>query len=330
MSDSEMIIKGEGKQPGPDRMAGFFASVVAALIISGLLVRPTLFLLGALFAFEASPNFIRNLTSALFLGVVLADPVGAWLRKRSLKRTIAKACIGISLGGFLQHYLVTPIAGTAVSQMIFLLLTLALLPILIGMQALERMLLKRGIVVSEILARGLIFLVRSPWPVPATIALVLTWLGFRAVNMPLTSTLVLFVGALYLLFSRALRAPVIEDGAPDEEAAPHDPGEAPRQFASYFDLAMFELRQFIGITGPSVLLLASLAWGAWAHFATLVPLVGALPAPLTALLGLVAGFAAAAGYGVAMLALAGLLGRWPRGDLGIRAHYLVRMMTTRS
>jgi len=67
---------------------------------------------------------------SLFLGLTLADPLGAVLERQTLRRVVLRFCIGASLGGAVYNEFITPIAAGSGVLRAFLFLPLLLIPAL--------------------------------------------------------------------------------------------------------------------------------------------------------------------------------------------------------
>jgi len=136
-------------QPVKDPFSGIFASVVLALVTSNFLANLIEDKIGIYFSFLGNAFWQTNLVAGLFVGIVLADPIGVLTDKRQVSYALARLAIGFLSGILLQTFLITPIAGDGMSMYLFLMLFTMLVPLYLAANWAQNALEERGILLSE-------------------------------------------------------------------------------------------------------------------------------------------------------------------------------------
>jgi len=254
MFKDDMILAAEAEESSkPDHLGSFFATVVLALLActwgAWLLTS-----FARLLQFDTPISWGYNLTAALFVAFLLADPIGSYLRRLPLKRVLARALAGLILGGSLQHLVVTPIAGGGVSMFVFLVMSLVILPMLVVLNSAERYLDSRGIVVSEHVGRGVLSVLQMPRAIPVALLVLIVFQLFWWIKpTPAETFVVIGAGwALTLLSSLWHFNAFPEDLDNNQKPAPG--------YGQFARVAATELFGFCKRHGPPVLYFTGIGW----------------------------------------------------------------------
>lgn len=325
MFKDDMIIVAEAEESSkPDHLGGFFASVVLALLVCTFGVSAIRWVL-AMFDVALSPQVAYDLAAALFVGLLMADPFGTFLNRMQARRAVSRFILGFGFGWGLQHFVVTPIAGGGVSMFVFLALSLILLPLMLAMNALERVLDSRGIVLGEEVSRGIVRVLRMPRVVPAALAAVLVLQALWWIRPDAPTTGLLMGIALLFAFLPPLTVPIYD---PDPDSS--DVAETGPAFTRYSALALHEVFLFAKWHFGPILYFSSVVWlvngvlphvSQWQRLQSFVEsLVQKSFLGQAALTLLVLGLALGAGLLLCRLVMAALgkLLRWPEGDSALR------------
>ncbi len=249
-----MIIPAEAEEKSsPDHLGGFFASVVLALLACTWGASGVLWVLGQV-GLPAPATLGHDISAALFVALLIADPIGTFLNKTPPKRMLYRAVCGFLFGWVFQHFFVTPIAGGGVSMFVFLALSLVLLPLMVAVNAIERALERRGIEVSEQVGRGVIRVLRLPRAVPVAASVVVAFQLLWWFTPGPVATLWIMAGAMVLILLPPLTIPILS-AEEEETAKPAGPA-----FSRYSALALYELVMFLKWHFGTVVYFTSAGW----------------------------------------------------------------------
>ncbi len=130
--------------------SGYVGSVVLALLLSGVLARGLAALMGALQLEMPGPDRVVAMSSALFLGIIFANPVDAARGFLRPMRSLRRFALGLVGGYGLQMLFITPFVGHGLSRWVLLLGAIIAIPFMQSFYRLRREMNRRGMGAANI------------------------------------------------------------------------------------------------------------------------------------------------------------------------------------
>ena len=316
----------------PDPLAGYFSSVMLALLVSHTLATMLLDTVAGIIYVPAIDLWRYNVASGLFLGLVLADPVGAIITRVPWRNVLVKFVLGFALGFIIQVSLVTPFAGGGLSRFVFLFIATLLVPVFYSLNQLHSYLARHDTDLKTEVADYALWLLWFPDRLLIIVLMILAFTGFWALSLDAQTTILIRAVILALT---TLYVVVVRVEAPDpwESILPEDEPLTALACARAYQLAVTLL--------PGALLLGASMHVAAEVLLTLFPNVAAQlvgPAETARTVGILAatglgivffGMLAALGFGLGVLLLIGRIARWTQSTLRNRCLRLIKVMCFR-
>jgi len=129
-----------------DAFAGYFASVILALIISSRLAGVLVEQIAAFSDNSLSASWHANMTAGLFLGIVAANPFNALSSGSAIWWVCLKLGAGFVMGLLIQIWVFTPFTGDGMSNYLFLLLASLGIPAMMLKGWVHSFMMRRGLV----------------------------------------------------------------------------------------------------------------------------------------------------------------------------------------
>ncbi len=190
-----------------DPLSGYFTSVMLALLVShaaaSVLVDPA----AQYFDMRLIDMWRNNTASGLFLGLVIADPVGAVIARRSWQSALMKFALGCVLGVILEITLVTPYAGQGMSRFVFLFIATLLVPVIYGLHRLQLYLRRHDTDLQTEIARIGLWIMGWADRALIVVIMVTSFAGFWLYSPEPRTTivcmaLVLLITTLYVIYAK--------------------------------------------------------------------------------------------------------------------------------
>ena len=125
--------------------SGYVSSVVLALLLSGVLTRITVALMGPLGMSLPGPDRVVAISSALFLGIVFANPVDTARGLIRPVRALRRFALGLVGGYGAQILFITPLVGNGLSRWVLLLGAIAAIPLMRSCNRLRAWMRRNGL-----------------------------------------------------------------------------------------------------------------------------------------------------------------------------------------
>lgn len=315
-----------------DPLSGYFSSVMLALLLSHTLASLLIDLISNHIYLPGVDLWRYNVASGLFLGLVLADPVGAVISRIPMRNVLVKFVLGFALGVIIQVTLVTPLAGGGLSRFVFLFIATLLVPVIYSLNKLKIRLAENGTDIASELAFYSLRILGLPDRALIILAMSLSFAGFGIFSPDPQTTIicmsaVLAATTLYVLYVH------VEDEDPWLEFLPEED-----ESVAITVIAQERFAYLVATVLPGAFLL-----GATMHVALLVllslfpDLEGQLIGPLASVqtIGIVAatglgivffGMLAALGFGLAFVLLIGRIANWTQSTVRDRCLRLIKVL----
>ncbi len=318
-----------------DPLTGYFSSVMLALLVSHTLASLIVDFAAAHIYLPSVEIWRYNTASGLFLGLVLADPVGAIIDRVPLRNVLIKFVLGFALGVIIQVALVTPFAGEGLSRFLFLFIATILVPVIIFISRLKITLAMRGTdLATEASLHALRVLGLSDRAL-IILLMVSTFAGFWLLSPDLQTTIlcmaaVLAGTTLYVIFVHVDEEDPW-DGLLPEDTVPVPATQAVRERLAYLGATIFPGAVLLGAAMHLALaVLLDLFPNVMSGFVGPVDTVRTLIIVAATGLGLVFfGMLAALGFGLAFVLLVGRAANWTKTTIRERCLRLVKVMCFR-
>ncbi|MGB5556615.1 MAG: hypothetical protein WBN04_01245 [Paracoccaceae bacterium] len=318
-----------------DPLTGYFSSVMLALLISHTLASTLVDFAAGHFYLPLAELWRYNVASGLFLGLVLADPVGAIINRVPLRNVLVKFVLGFAAGVIIQVSLVTPLAGGGLSRFVFLFIATMLMPVFYSLNRMHAHLAANGSDVATEIAHYSLWIMGWPDRALIIVTMVLSFGGFWLFSPDLQTTII-FMGAilaattLYVIYVR------IEEENPWLDMLPEDAEQL-----AITRIARQRLAHLTATVLPGAFLLGAAMHVALNVLLTLFPNIASeLVGPVETLrtVGIVAatglgivffGMLSALGFGLALVLLIGRIGHWTQSLIRDRCLRLIKVMCFR-
>ncbi|MDH5799021.1 MAG: hypothetical protein OEZ19_10685 [Paracoccaceae bacterium] len=303
-----------------DPLAGYFGSVVLGLIASSWLARFIVDMVQGHLDLADPDRLLASVGAAFFLGTVLSNPVGVAMNRTPVVRHLARFLIGAVIGFGLQEFVFTPFAGDGVAHFLFILLAVAVVPVILMVERFRNFLDTRGLVASG-KAADLVLRVLN-WP-PRALFVLMMAMSFVLLNLYAPEWhIVALVAVVAVVF---LTGVVIfqHTEEPEEEDDPFDqwlneePEDVPVEDQAAHGLSSVLLTRLPGAVIFSAITQLSVDVVLWIHpefsiglasFTTNLPEAGKI---MVSGLGLIlAGMMVSVGIGLTVLAVIGKIRSW--------------------
>ena len=276
-----------------------------------------------------------NVASGLFLGLVLADPVGAIIGRVPLRNVLVMFVLGFALGVIIQITLVKPLAGDGLSRFVFLIIATLFVPVIYSLHRLRTYLSARGTDISSEVAYYGLRVMGLPDRMLIVLIMVLSFLGFWLFSPDPQTTIicmsaVLAATTLYVVYVQ------VEDEDPWLDILSKD-GDT----VTITQIASERLAYLIATVLPGAFLLGATMHVALLVLLSLFPNIAAQligPVETAQTISIVAatglgivffGMLAALGFGLALVLLIGRLGNWTQTTVRDRCLRLIKVMCFR-
>jgi len=316
-----------------DPFAGFFASVVLALLASNTVAGLVVALVFKHIPFLTPEMWKTHIAAGLFVGIVLTDPVGTLIQNRPWARALTKFGLGFCIGVLLQILIVMPLAGGGMSKFVFLILAVLLLPIMFCYESYKEYMRARGLILSEVVARHSLHVMSLPKRLLIVIIMAISFGLFWVYGTDIASSL----AAMGLVLVATTLTVAFGNPVQEQE----DPwiflGDDPEEM-SWEHLAMERFREISLSMLPGAVLLGGVTRMSVDVLLQVYPnIAGAISNPDAQLqtFGIVAvsglgvilfGMMAVLGFGLGTLILIGRVGKWNRNYLRERCLRLVKVL----
>lgn len=318
-----------------DPLAGYFSSVMLALLISHIAGSVLIDFVARFINLSAIEIWRYNTASGLFLGLVMADPVGAIISRVPWRNVLIKFLFGFAIGVVIQVTLVTPFAGGGLSRFIFLFIATLLVPVIYSLNRLQSHLATHGSDIETELAHYALWLMYWPDRLLIVGIMVLSFAGFWLWSPNANTTIICMAGVLAATTFYVIRVHVEEED-PWLDLLPEDAEETAATQVAWERFSYLAATVF-----PGAFLLGAAMHVALNVLLVLFPNIAAqLVGPAEALrtvsivaatgLGIVFfGMLAALGFGLAFVLLIGRIGKWSQAAVRDRCLRLIKVMCFR-
>lgn len=318
-----------------DPLSGYFTSVMLALLVSHAAASAIVEFVAGLVDLPLIEIWRNNTASGLFMGLVLADPVGAVITRNPWRKVVVKFVLGFALGVIIEVSLIRPFAGQGMSRFLFLFIATLLVPVIYSLNRMHIYLRDHDTDLQTEIARYGLWVMG--WADRALIVVIMatSFAGFWLFSpQPLTTiicmALVLLLTTLYVIYAR------IEEDDPWLEILPEDLGGI-----ALTELARDRLAHLASTLFPGAFLLGAAMHVAVYVLLTIFPNIGAqLNEPVDAIhavavvgatgLGIVFfSMLSALGFGLALILAIGRFGDWTQSRIRDRCLRLIKVMCFR-
>lgn len=324
-----------------DRYLSYIAGVLLALVSSAWLADGLVMQIARVIPFEPDPALQVNIAAGLFFGISFSNPIGSLIAKTPWKRSMYLLVGGFLFGLAAQPLLITPIAGASLSNFLHLLLAAAMVPLAICTKRVNVLLVKRGIQVSETLARYGLTVARLPDRVLFILLMSASFAAFwrfaattQQVLITLTTVLTLLTAVIAMRkFEDKPKQEICPDFQTWLDLEPEEPVSI-----SLVEQAMAEIRKLVRTMLPGAILFGGLIRLVVDALTRLFPdLADNLqePGAMWQTLGMVAasglglvllGIVLALGFSLMLLQIIGRLRNWTDIRLRENCYRLMRML----
>lgn len=142
--------------------AGLSVSILLALLLCTVMSEFLVELAAGLFHLTALDIWKGNIAAGLFLGIVIADPVGTYVRKSPPLHAVIRFGVGLIAGIFVQIAIVTPMAGGGMSRFVFLIFALFLVPLMFATHRVREYMDHNNIILKEEFSRPALWVMDLP------------------------------------------------------------------------------------------------------------------------------------------------------------------------
>ena len=276
-----------------------------------------------------------NIASGLFLGLVMADPVGAIINRVQLVNVVVKFVLGFALGVIIQVSMVTPFAGGGMSRFLFLFIATLLVPVFYGLNKLKIYLAGNGTDITTEAAHISLWIMGWHDRLLIVAVMALSFLGFWLIAPEVQTTIicmavVLVATTLYVIYVE------VEEENPWLELLPEDAEQV-----AVTRIARKRFGYLAATVFPGAILLGAAMYVALQVLLVLFPNIASqLVGPVQTLrtIGIIAatglgivffGMLSALGFGLAFVLLIGRVGNWTKSLVRDRCVRLVKVMCFR-
>ncbi len=328
-------VSTQSTQKTSDPLSGYFSSVMLALLMSHTLASFAVDFAATRFYLPSIDLWRYNIASGLFLGLVLADPVGAVITRIALRNVVIKFALGFALGVIIQMTLVTPFAGGGLSRFVFLFIATLLVPVIYSLNRLHAFLAERGTDLSSEIAYYALRVMNLPDRGLIILIMTASFAGFWLFS-PDPETTILCILAVLAMTTVYVICVHVEEEDPWEGLLPEDEEDVP-----ITQIAAERLAYLTATIVPGAFLFGATMHVALLVLQTLFPDVGAkLMGPLATVqtvgavaataLGIVFfGMLSALGFGLAFVLLVGRIGNWSQSAVRDRCLRLIKVLCFR-